>query len=69
MNYWEALQELYAERKRLNGVIEHLEALARGLQPPHLGRRGRKSMSAGERKLVSERMKKYWASRRQGKEK
>jgi hypothetical protein len=33
-------------------------------RPPTRSRRGRKKMSAAERLEVSERMKKYWAARR-----
>jgi hypothetical protein len=65
MDYWAALQELNQERKRLDTLIRTLESLVEGDRPPHLGRRGRKGMPAHERKLVSERMKNYWAARRQ----
>ena len=64
MDYLGALEELYQERQRLDKVIRNLEALLHGEQPPPLSTRGRKSMSEGERKVVSERMKNYWASRR-----
>lgn len=65
MDYRTALDELYRERRRLDEVIKNLEALVQGKQPPPLSRRGRKSMSEDERQLVAERMRKYWASRRQ----
>jgi hypothetical protein len=64
MDYQGALEELYQERQRLDKVIRNLEALLHGKQPPPLSTRGRKSMSESERKIVSERMRNYWASRR-----
>ncbi|MCX7008657.1 MAG: hypothetical protein NTY53_15635, partial [Kiritimatiellaeota bacterium] len=62
------IQELYEERKRLDGAIAALEsvleanAVSPGANPP--SRRGRKSMSREERLKVSQRMRKYWAARR-----
>ncbi|HVX67711.1 MAG TPA: hypothetical protein VHA11_13955 [Bryobacteraceae bacterium] len=45
--------------------LEHLQATGKALaHSAPRGRRGRKGMSADERQKVSERMKKYWASRR-----
>jgi hypothetical protein len=67
MDYWGTLSELYRERQRLDKVIRHLQSLAEGGSPSPLSRRGRKSMSEAERKLVSERMRTYWASRKAGK--
>jgi hypothetical protein len=67
MDVREALQQLYAEKERLEEVIASLELLlgnSEGDSPAKGSRRGRKSMSAEERQKVSERMKKYWASRR-----
>ena len=67
MDLYKAIQELYAEKEKLERVIASLEELQRaaGNLPPLGGkRRGRKSMSAKERQEVSERMKKYWAARR-----
>ena len=67
MDLREALQQLYAEKKRIEGVIASLEALMTasevGLPQGLRSKRGRKSMSPEERQRVSERMKKYWASR------
>ena len=63
MDFWAALQELHQERKRLDTIIRTLELLMQGEQP-HMRRRGRKDMPAHERKLVSERMKNYWETRR-----
>ena len=69
MDLYKAIQDLYAEKEKLERVIASLEELQRtagSLPIPPAGgkRRGRKSMSAKERQEVSERMKRYWASRR-----
>jgi hypothetical protein len=69
MDLYKAIQELYAEKEKLERVIASLEELQRTagsvpLAPAGGKRRGRKSMSAKERQEVSERMKRYWASRR-----
>jgi hypothetical protein len=71
MDLYKAIQELYAEKEKLERVIASLEELqkAAGVVPilPRAGkRRGRKSMNAKERQEVSERMKRYWANRRKG---
>jgi hypothetical protein len=66
VDYSLSLRELYLQREKLERAIEQLERLAAGssaeLAPK---RRGRKSMGADERKIVSARMKSYWAARRQ----
>lgn len=67
MDYQGALDELYRERQQLDQVIRNLEALANGRSPAPISRRGRKSMPDEERKIVAERMRNYWASRRQQK--
>jgi len=69
MDLYKAIQELYAEKEKLERVIASLEELQRtgGSIPPlpkPAKRRGRKSMSPTERQQVSERMRKYWAGRR-----
>lgn len=68
MNLTEIIRTLYVEKEKVENSIAALEALesahANGDQHP-VGRRGRKSMGAEERQQVSERMKRYWASRRQ----
>jgi hypothetical protein len=70
MDLYKAIQDLYAEKEKLERVIASLEDLQRaaggGIPPvPGAGkRRGRKSMGADERQEVSDRMKRYWASRR-----
>ena len=72
MDLYKALQDLYAEKERLERAIESLEELQR---TEHLSpavrrdnkHRGRKSMSLEEREEVSKRMKRYWATRRTAK--
>ena len=69
MDLYKAIQDLYAEKEKLERVISSLEELQRTADtmpelPRPAGRRGRKSMSESERQEVSERMKRYWESRR-----
>lgn len=64
MDVVKALGELYQEKKRLDVAIASLEARQsrngdRPRKPP-----GRKSMSAEERRAVSQRMAGYWAARK-----
>jgi hypothetical protein len=71
MDLYKAIQDLYAEKEKLERVIASLEELQQaGGSVPVLERggkrRGRKSMNAKERQEVSERMKRYWANRRKG---
>lgn len=68
MDLTRAIRELYAEKARLEKIISSLEQLLQGDVAPAATtgkRRGRKFMNAQARKEVSERMKKYWAERRQ----
>ncbi len=69
MDLYETIQDLYAEKERLERVIASLEALMGigKVETPKAkgGKRGRKSMSPTEREEVSARMKKYWDRRRQ----
>lgn len=62
------IQQLLEEKQKLESVISSLETLgasaATGNAEQATRRRGRKSMSPEERRRVSERMKKYWATRR-----
>jgi hypothetical protein len=60
-----ALRDLHEELDTLNRVIADVEELARTGIPPTPSRPGRKSMHESERQLVSERMKKYWAAKRE----
>jgi hypothetical protein len=68
VDLYKTIRILHEERQRLTKLIESLERLemsgagAARRKPP--ARRGRKSMTAAERKQVSERMKNYWAARR-----
>jgi len=65
----ETIRQLYAEKEKLERTIAALQQLqshAGALSESNgKNRRGRKFMSAAERLEVSERMKKYWANRRQ----
>ncbi len=70
MDLYKAIQDLYAEKEKLERVIASLEELQRTSgplpeMPKQAKRRGRKSMNPKERQEVSERMKKYWEGRRQ----
>jgi len=69
MDLYKAIQDLYAEKEKLERVIASLEELQRSagtvpILPKGMQRRGRKSMDSTERQEVSERMKRYWAGRR-----
>jgi len=68
MDIQETIQDLYAEKQRLERVIISLEALLGVREAPASRRpgakRGRKSMSPSERLEVSARMKNYWDRRR-----
>jgi hypothetical protein len=62
------LRLLHAQKAALDRAIADLESYA-ALRGTHgaatvLKRRGRKSMTAAERRAVSVRMKRYWASQR-----
>ena len=67
MDVAKILQELKAQRERLDQAIAVMEAVAgdKGTQAPTAPpkRRGRK-FTEEERKEVSRRMKRYWDSRR-----
>ena len=74
MDLNKAIQQLYAEKERLERVIASLEELQRsaGAVPAFTQgakRRGRKFMDPKERLDVSERMKRYWAARRKEQQK
>ena len=59
------LRELYSEKKILDSAISSLERRLRDASAKRTPkRRGRKQMSAQERRAVSERMTRYWESRR-----
>ena len=69
MDLIKAIRELQDHKKQLDQAIATLEALQNGAVAKLPSRRGRKEMSEEERKIVSERMSKYWAARRKQKEK
>jgi hypothetical protein len=64
MDLDKVIRELHQELKRIDLAIKSLEELMRTGTLPAGGHRGRKYMAAEERRIVSERMKKYWESRR-----
>jgi hypothetical protein len=75
VDLYKAISELHQEKKRLDRMIAGLEATlakkktaSKAKIGPKRGakRRGRKSMSEEERKQVSARMARYWASKRAG---
>lgn len=76
MDLYKAIRELMEEKQRIDRIIASLEAMlesgatfgqARAMREPK--RRGRKGMSAEERREVSERMARYWAAKRAAKSK
>ena len=66
MDLGKVIQDLYAEKEKLERTITALQELhqANPTINPMPKRRGRHSMGAAERQDVSARMKRYWASRR-----
>jgi hypothetical protein len=67
MDLSKVLQELYAEKERLEHSIAMLEELQNKAvkESPHpMKHRGRRRMSTEERLVVSNRMRRYWAARR-----
>jgi len=68
MDVFKALRELYLEKSRVDRLIAICESKIKD-QDRRLSRskRGRKSMSMEERQVVSERMRRYWAGRREKK--
>ena len=67
MDLNKAIRNLHEELEKLNQVIASMEQFQSTGTLPAPRRRGRKSMDEHERKLVSARMKKYWAARRKKK--
>jgi hypothetical protein len=67
MDLTRIIQQLHAERDRLSQAIATLEQFQQERNTTVSARRirGRKSMDAEERKVVAERMKTYWAKKRQ----
>ena len=65
MDLLKALRELYLEKSRVDRLIAICESKTKELDRRlSRSKRGRKSMSTDERKVVSERMRTYWANRR-----
>jgi hypothetical protein len=64
------IRQLNEEKTRLEATIALLESLGNlhDSGRPMGSRRGRKSMGEVERRDVSERMKRYWASKRSGRD-
>jgi hypothetical protein len=67
MDLNKAIRELREELQKLNEIIASLEHFESTGTLPAPQRRGRKSMPQEEREEVSERMRNYWAGRRQKK--
>jgi hypothetical protein len=67
MDLTRIIQQLCAELDRLQQAIATLEQFQRerNTTVPAHRTRGRKSMGTEERKVVAERMKAYWAKKRQ----
>ena len=78
MDLHQIIRQLQEEKRRLDQVMSSLESLSSGGAPPprtvprtvkkqpaRKSTRGRKHMSEEERALVSERMRTYWAARRE----
>jgi len=64
MDLNKTIEGLREQRDKIESVIKQLEAMRDGFPMKIRSTRGRKSMGTEERKEVSARMKKYWASRR-----
>ena len=66
MDLYKLIGELVAERDRIARIIESLEEASGAIHTAAAKkRRGRKSMDAQARRDVSERMRIYWAKRRE----
>ena len=69
MDLYRIIGELVEERSRIIRIIASLEEMladgSKSPRPPGVRRRGRKSMDGAARQEVSERMKRYWAARRE----
>jgi hypothetical protein len=62
MDIYKAIDELKAEKKRLDRAIAALEQGENSTELPH---RGRRTWNAEARRAAAERMKKYWEKRKQ----
>jgi hypothetical protein len=63
MDLYKIIRELQQEVEKIDLVVESLEELIRDGTLTVGRHHGRKFMVTEERRIVSERMKKYWASR------
>jgi hypothetical protein len=64
MDLDKVIRELHQDLDKIDLAIESLKELLRKGTLTADSHRGRKFMAEEERRIVSERMKKYWASRR-----
>jgi hypothetical protein len=66
MDLYAAINDLRSRKEQVEKLIQVVEGIARerNASPGSVRGRGRKSMSAEERLVVSERMRKYWAGKR-----
>lgn len=65
MDLHRMIAELMQERERIVGIIKSLETMERRGNAAPSKRRGRKSMDQAARAEVAERMKRYWAGKRE----
>jgi hypothetical protein len=68
VDVFKALRALYEEREKLDHVIEALEEIQKNAESAaqlRQERRGRRSMDQEARRRVSERMRSYWARRKE----
>jgi hypothetical protein len=68
VDVFKALRALYEERQKLDQVIEALEEIQKTAEAAaqlRQERRGRRSMDQEARRRVSERMRSYWARRKE----
>lgn len=65
MDVEKTLRELYAEKRTLDATIASLEKRLAAGGNGAAKKRGRRSMSTQERRVVSERMRRYWENRRE----
>jgi hypothetical protein len=69
MDFAHTIRDLRAELHRVEAAIAALEGLSQSApQPVAPRKRGRKSMGTEERKQVSERLRLYWAARREARQ-
>jgi hypothetical protein len=64
MDLYSIIRELRDERDRVARLIATFEELRQTGSLPTPAKRGRRAMSAEERRQVSARMKEYWASKK-----